>query len=66
MNGHLHAPAALNPGKKMPVLLDRRLVDPQSQSERHAEEKNLVRFVIIQTFNARNTHSFCIGIVSFT
>jgi len=40
MNGQLHAPAALTPGKLPPYPLDRRLGGPQSRSGHGGEEKN--------------------------
>jgi hypothetical protein len=40
VNGQLHAPAALAPGKEPLVPLDRRLGGPQSRYERGGEEKN--------------------------
>jgi hypothetical protein len=40
VNGHLHAPAALSPGKKHLVLADKRLGGIQSRSGRGSEEKN--------------------------
>jgi hypothetical protein len=40
MNGQLHAPAALPPGKEHRYPLDRRLGGPQSRSGHSGEEKN--------------------------
>jgi hypothetical protein len=40
VNGQLHAPAALPPGKEPLYPLDRRLGGPQSHSGRGGEEKN--------------------------
>jgi len=40
VNGKLHDPAALPPGKEPWYLLDRRLGGPQSRSGRGGEEKN--------------------------
>jgi hypothetical protein len=40
VNGQLHAPATLPPGKEPRYPLDRRLGGPQSRSGRSGEEKN--------------------------
>jgi hypothetical protein len=39
VGGQIHAPAALPPGTEPLVPIDRRLVGPQSRSERGGEEK---------------------------
>jgi hypothetical protein len=39
MSGQFHASAALPPGKKPPVPMDRRLYGTQSRSGRGGEEK---------------------------
>jgi hypothetical protein len=39
MNGQLHAPAALPPGKSHRYQLDKRLGGPQSRYGRRGEEK---------------------------
>jgi len=42
VNGQPHAMADLPPGKKFPVLINRRLRGPQSHSGCFREEKNLL------------------------
>jgi hypothetical protein len=41
VNGQLHAPAALPPGKSLRYQLTRRIGGPQNRSGRNGEEKNL-------------------------
>jgi hypothetical protein len=43
LNGQLHAPATLHPGKESRYPLDRRLGGPQTRSWRYGEDKNLTR-----------------------
>jgi hypothetical protein len=60
VNGQLHAPAALPPGKEQLVPLDRRLGGLQSSSGRGGKDKNSqplpgLEFQIIQTVTQRYT-----------
>jgi hypothetical protein len=41
LDGQLHAPAALSPGKENPVSLDRRLGGSQRQCESGGEKKRI-------------------------
>jgi len=42
VSGQLHAPTVLPPGKKLPVFLNRRLGQTQSQPGCIGEEENLI------------------------